>query len=268
MSELTDRDYLLTDQYKNASNLNARIQLHRRFSTNHYGWMLWIFDRLEPPPACRILEVGCGPGDLWRDNAGRIPHGWEITLSDFSPGMLQQARDKLAHPRRRFRFQTVDAQAIPYSDETFDAVIANHMLYHVPRRAQALVEMQRVLRPGGRLYAATIGREHLREIHQWVRTIDPHVGSISAADGFGLENGSHQLAPLFAHVSLHRYEDALVVTEVEPLLAYILSGFWTAPSDEQRERLARLIEDKMAAHGAVHITKDSGMFEAVKCTGH
>ncbi|HET7639881.1 MAG TPA: class I SAM-dependent methyltransferase, partial [Ktedonobacteraceae bacterium] len=92
MSDLIDQHYLLTDQYNNAQKLEARIQLHQRFSTNTYDWHRWVFDHLTIPPDSRILELGCGPADLWRKNADRIPENWHITLSDFSPGMLQEAR--------------------------------------------------------------------------------------------------------------------------------------------------------------------------------
>jgi hypothetical protein len=76
MSKLSDQEFLLTDQYKNASNLDARIQLHRLFSINKYGWMRWVFDQFDLPPACRILDLGCGPADLWVQNLERIPAGW------------------------------------------------------------------------------------------------------------------------------------------------------------------------------------------------
>ena len=66
MSKLSDQGFLLTDQYKNASNLEARIQLHQRFSTNTYGWTRWVFDQFDLPPVCRILDwvaalAICGP---------------------------------------------------------------------------------------------------------------------------------------------------------------------------------------------------------------
>ena len=92
MHKLNDPDYLLNEQYQDAGNLNARIRLHIEFSTNKYGWFPWVFDRYDLPEKCRILELGCGPGDLWGENMHRISPGWEITLSDFSPGMLEKAQ--------------------------------------------------------------------------------------------------------------------------------------------------------------------------------
>ena len=99
----------LKKEYRDATNLNARIGLHERFSLNPYGWMRWIFDQLDLPPVCRILELGCGPVTLWLENMDRIPAGWDILLTDFSPGMLQQVQENLAG-KRAFQYKVVDAQ--------------------------------------------------------------------------------------------------------------------------------------------------------------
>jgi len=56
--------------------------------------MQWVFDQFNLAAKSRILEVGCGPGLLWLQNVARIPEGWDITLSDFSPGMLDEAANR------------------------------------------------------------------------------------------------------------------------------------------------------------------------------
>ena len=180
-SLLTDRTYLLTEQYRDASNLNARAQLHARFSANPHGWMPWLFDQLDLPPDCHVLEVGCGPGGLWLENLSRLPEGWDIILSDLSAGMVEQAHLNLRRSRHPFEFAVLDAQAIPFPSEGLDAVIANHMLYHVPDRAGALSEIWRVLKPGGRLVASTVGEAHLRELKALVSRFDPGLASESSA---------------------------------------------------------------------------------------
>ena len=265
MSQLTDQTYLLTDQYRDASNLNARIQLHARFSTNARGWWPWVFDQLDLPPACHTLELGCGPGDLWWQNDGRIPPGWRITLSDFSPGMLDQAWRNLGHIRERFHFALIDAQAIPFGDARFDAVIANHMLYHVPDRNKALEEMQRVLRPGGHLYATTIGQNHMRDLDELMARFSPEMAPPAGhpPTSFLLENGAQELDPWFAEVTRHRYIDDLVITEAAPLIAYVLStSDKGALAGERLARFTRFVEQDLAAHGAIRIGKDSGLFVA------
>ena len=214
MSDLADRQFV-ADQYRTAKNLNARITLHQRFSTNKYGWQRWIFDQFRFPPQARLLELACGTGDLWLENAGRIPAGWQITLSDLSPGMVQKTRQALEPGWRPFRFKVIDAQAIPFDDGSLDGVVANHMLYHVPDRDRALSEVRRVLKPGGRFYTSTIGGAHLREIGDLVARFDPGLSMWGErpTDAFTLENGAAQLERWFGEVRLARYEDGLLVTE-------------------------------------------------------
>jgi ubiquinone/menaquinone biosynthesis C-methylase UbiE len=266
MSRIADQAYLRERQYHNASNLNDRIQIHVRFSTNRYGWLPWVFDQINLPERARVLELGCGPGHLWQQNLARVPAGWDITLSDFSPGMLDVARRNLAGSARRFAFEVVDALAIPFADASFDAVIANHMLYHVPDRPRALAEIRRVLRPGGRFYASTVGAAHLRELHDLSARFDPALVWWGGAttDTFKLENGAEQVDRFFQHVSLRRYDDALIVTEAEPIVAFVASGDPGGMLQGlRRADFLRFVERELAANGgAIRIQKDSGIFEA------
>ncbi len=260
---MNDPQYLRHQQYRDATNLNARIQLHARFSTNHYGWHRWVYDQLALPPQGCILELGCGSAELWATNLQRVPAGCEIILSDFSAGMARQAMGRLAHGSHPSAFAVLDAQAIPFGDRRFDVVIANHMLYHVPDRERALAEIRRVLRPGGYLYATTIGQAHLLELYALVERFDPAStfrGTLSSP--FTLESAPAQLAGHFAYHAVYRYEDALMVNEAVPLVNYIISGS-SRPAEEQRTALTEFVERELAAHGGIlRITKDSGMLVA------
>lgn len=269
MSGMSDREYLLTDQYKDASNLNARLQIHERFSTNPYGWHRWVFDQFDLSPESRILELGCGPGTLWLKNMDRIPEGRDITLSDFSSGMLRQAEQDLRDSRHPFGFAVADAQAIPFANKSFDAVIANHMLYHVPDRDTAFSEIRRILTPGGRFYASTNGRTHLRELGDLVRRFDPNVpaddgAGVRSSERFGLENGSDQLARWFSDIARRRYEDALVVTEAEPLIDWARSWAGSVFAGDKLTDFFRFLEQEWTVQKAIRVTKDSGIFEAQK----
>jgi SAM-dependent methyltransferase len=264
---IADRDYVAV-QYRDASNLNARIALHRRFSTNPYGLTRWIFDRFQLPPDARILELGCGPGGLWAENGGRIPDGWRVCLSDRSIGMARTAAETLAALRRPFRFAAADAQAVPFADAGFDAVIADHMLYHVPDRARALGEIRRVLRPGGRVYASTVGAGHLRELAELMADFDPALPvwgtGGTAGDTFTLENGAAQLERYFTGVALHRYEDSLEVTDPAALVNYLLSGRIRLAEGRRRD-LEELVRREVKRRGGTfHVTKETGLFEAVR----
>lgn len=265
MSSLTDQDYLTQSQYKNSSNLDARIAIHKRFSTNLYGWTNWVFDQLAGLPAgSNILELGCGTGELWKECADRIPENWALTLTDLSDGMLDAAWRNLIFLKRGIKFEKVDAQSIPYSDKTFDVVIANHMLYHVPDRKKALAEIRRVLKDDGVLFATTVGETHLHEVYEWISHVSGGTQGMFLLQ-FTLENGKEQLRDYFSHVELSRYLDSLRVTDMEVLMAYVRSmGSFKGLSEDEFCKLERDLTEIMEKNGEIVISKDSGLFKALK----
>ena len=262
---MDQHSYLLHSQYKDSTNFNARVELYRRFSVNKYGIQRWVFDRFALGEDSSLLEVGCGPGSLWRSNWARIPESWQITLTDFSPGMLEEARQNLGD--ERFAYQVADIQALPFADASFDAVIANHMLYHVPDLPRAFGEVSRVLKLSGRLYATTFGRAHMRELDDLIRKQWPSLPwkGLGASAPFVLENGQEQLAPFFAQITLDIFENAFEVTEAEPLAAYAFSGkLGTILTPEMRASFVDLIRQELATRGTIHIPNPTGLFTAQK----
>jgi SAM-dependent methyltransferase len=266
LSKFSDQQYLKSDQYKDSANLDARVAIHQRFSTNPYGWFKWVFDTLlRLPEDAKILELGCGPAYLWTENISRVPAAWNVTLSDLSSGMLDAAWRNLVVTGRAFQFKEIDAQSIPFEDETFDAVIANHMLYHVPDRPKAIAEIKRILKPGGRLIATTVGESHMKEMMAWYARV--HISKVweSFANSFTLENGFEQLKPCFPELSVSRYEDNLEITGIEPIMAYIRSGIRVSElSEDELISLQHDLESELKEKGKIFITKDSGLFEAIK----
>ena len=263
MSIVSDKTFL-AGQYHDAANLNARIALHTRFSESTYGWFDWVFDQLTLPEKSSILELGCGSGDLWGSNQDRIPPGWKLTLSDISTGMAAQARRNLEQIRHSFQFAIIDAQAIPFDDSRFSAVIANHMLYHVPDHPRGLREIQRVIKPGGSFYATTIGERHLDEIHKLTGAFDQELAREYAWGPFSftLENGAEQLGGWFSMIRLVRYPNRLLVIQAEPLADYILSNTHYGIGRQRRGDLIEFIQERLKKSGVIEITIDSGMFIA------
>lgn len=262
---MDERTYLRTQQYRTASNLNARVELHRRFSTNTYPWHTWVLDHISAPDDAHILEVGCGPASLWRDQLARTPPTWRIVLADLSEGMVQDAMTHVGHDAR-FAFVCADIQALPFEDDTFDVVVANHMLYHVPDIHTALGEVRRLLKPGGRFYAATNGPRHLAQFHEWAHRLGREWLTFdrnTLQERFLLHNGETLLRVHFQHVRRHDYPDALHITEIEPLLAYIASTpVGQSLSNEEWQTLRTFLEEKLAREGVIIVEKESGLFEA------
>ncbi len=255
-----DPDHLRTVQYADSRNLAARMALHDRFSVNRQPLRQWLFDRLPAEPAdARVLEVGCGPGTLWVDNAGRIPPGWRLHLTDLSAGMVDEARIALGRAGVSAEMSVADVRELPFPDASFDLVLAHGMLYHVPDRPRAIAELRRVLAPGGQLHAWTVGRDHLRELDELARRLAPGLDTAATSGHrFGLENGAEQLAAQFQHVRRDDYPDELWVTEAKPVAAYIAS--WGQVEPEVLERVRDEVAGIIHREGGYRVTKSSGVF--------
>jgi SAM-dependent methyltransferase len=246
------------EQYATDANLNARISLHDRFSTSSLSYPRWIFDGYDFGDDAEVLEVGCGNGLVWRENLDRVPSGWRLTLTDFSPGMVDEVRGLLG---RRAEYAIADVQELPFPDASFDAVIANHMLFHVPDHRRGLAELARVLRPGGRLRATAIGLGHLQRLRELV---PPRSDSQWAPtrERFAVEHVEEDLAPFFVDIQLEPYEDSLEVTELEPLLDFVRSRGDVTEQDLEPLRVAA--EAEIAERGSFHVPKATSRVRASK----
>ena len=268
-----DSGYLTETQYKDSSNLTARMNLHRDYTQAEHKWQPWVFERMKLKPGQRILECGCGPGTLWRENLDAIPERCHMTLSDLSEGMVAEAKSNLDDTEHHFDFQPLNIETLPFDDYTFDTVIANHMLYHVPDIPKAIGEVTRVLKPNGRFVAATNGNNHLKELSEIGREL---FDDIEELDGtrlktleermldFRLENGIDFLEEHFSQVDLHLYESNLLVTESAPLVRYVMSmiGIDQNPPEGVIQKLTTYLDNEISQKGHIFITKETGLFVA------
>ena len=270
--DFNNPDYLKSSQYADSANLGARIRLHQLYSTSPVDLHRWLFDHMlaDFGEQARILELGSGRGDIWAKNAERIPAGWDVTLTDFSPGMLDDARAHIGPAADRLRFEQADADAIPYDAHTFDAVIANYMLYHVPDERRTIAAIRRVLKDDGCLHAATNGERHMAELDEAIEAVLP-AEMVAAWRSrymqklrFRLETGADLLKSDFAHVQRVDFDDALKVTEAQPLVDYVLSmrGISAAVTPELVEAFRQQIAAYIETDGVFHITKSTGLFVA------
>ena len=258
-----DNNRWVAAQYKTPRNLNARIQLHQRFGTSPYPWQQWVFDRLQLAPAMRVLEIGGGPGGLWHENRQRLPANVQLTFTDQSVGMMGQASAALGD-LPKVRFGVVDAQTLPFATASFDIVVANHMLYHVPDRGRALAEIRRVLQPAGRFFAATNDRAHMQEIRDVAEDFLPGASRLASSnDRFPFDVATRELSAHFGQVQLHRYPNKLVITDADALADYMLSGiaFMNLPAVAEVP-FRRWLQNRIETQGAITVTNATGLFEA------
>lgn len=133
------------------------------------GFSEQFYDRRRPS---RVLDVGTGTAQIPIELCGRGV-GCQVTAIDLAAEMLKLASINIAHAgfEQAIRVELVDAKRMPFADGSFDVVISNSIVHHIPEPGRVFVEMLRVLRPGGLLFVRDLLRPHSSaEVDQLVTT--------------------------------------------------------------------------------------------------
>ena len=277
---LTAMESSLKKQYQNASNISARIRLHEKYSRNKQGWFSWLFEKCEIKSGMRILEIGCGNGAFWMENMeaiiGKKIIPLQIELSDISAGILGDARRSLENLLESYEevtdyeksvafcYRVFDCAEIPYEENSFDLVIANHVMFYCQDVDRTCKEIARVLKSGGRFVCSAYSKEHMKEVRTLVKEFDERIvlSGENLYDNFGLENGEEILRRSFEQVGMERYEDEIVLDDANPLIEYILSchGNQNQYLLDRYNDFRNFVVKKVGK--SFHITKDAGVFYA------
>ncbi|MBQ5312132.1 MAG: methyltransferase domain-containing protein [Oscillospiraceae bacterium] len=246
-------------QYASSQNLSTRISIHSRYSTNKTGFGSWIMSNYRIKSGMKVLELGCGTGDMWAGHTDIIDTCGELILSDFSEGMLETAEKNIgAHST--LRYERIDIQAIPYEQGHFDAVIANMMLYHVPDIYKGLSEVRRVLKDGGTFYCATFGEHGIMEYLSGL--LSEYGVTDTTNKNFTLQNGADILGKVFSHTEKLEYKDSLAVTDLNDMVDYIYSLSGMTTLDSVPRQAVYDILHKHTTNGVLYVPKEYGMFIA------
>lgn len=248
-------------QYSTDNNLSSRMNLHTKHSTNKKGIVPWLFENYEFKSGFRILELGCGNGAQWNERIDNLPENCTLILSDLSCGMVDKVWQKYSKYSNVI-VQRIDIQDIPFSSETFDVVIANHMLYHVPDLNRALGEVSRILKADGKFYATTNGNGGMRTyLHEALKKLNPRIDAFKTDLTFTTQNGAEILGEFFKDVNLIEYEDSLKITETQDLVDWVKSTITIASyTEEDLAGLFEFFEGIRVRDGAINIPKEMGLF--------
>ena len=243
-------DELIAAEYRTLTPLETRILTHQRYTEGPNDVDLDVLRALALDPAGSLLDIGSGTGEFQRRLRAE-GHTGRLTVLDMS-----QAAVDAAGAVQGVEGFLGDAQAVPFPDESFDAVTARHMLYHVPDPVLAIREARRVLRDGGR-FAAVVNR---------VRTMPLMFGVIDevlAAHGFehGPLTGSSvhagnlpgMVESVFGACEVVTVDSALVFPDPAPIIAYSLTALTMSgvPNDGPvREQVEADLKDAIRARFA------------------
>jgi SAM-dependent methyltransferase len=253
-----DQTYLRDVQYRNGEKLDARAFLHRTYSTSPVAFARFEADLVDWNDAVDVLECGCGTGRFWDGHPG--PSSLRITLTDLSPGMVDEAVARaatagLTHVSGR----PADVQALPFDADSFDVVLANHMMYHVPDPDRGVAELARVLRPDGVALVATNGYGHMGEINDAIAEV---FGSHEERlyEVFGIDTGEARLREQFGSIVWHAFDNDLLVDDPAAVVAYGLS-FPPGESATPEQRLAfEAAVRRRFTNGRLRIRTRAGVF--------
>lgn len=260
---MRDTAYLRDVQYASSKNLRARVALHEKYSTAVQPWFDWLASQVDWSSSRVVLEVGCGTGLLWRHVTKEAVGHVDLSVTDLSPAMVDTTMECARDVVGTLRGRTANVEALPFDDDSFDLVLANHMLYHAHDLASAIKELARVLRPGGFLVASTNGSRHLAELY----AIDTAVFGMSSlksknAEVFGAQSGAAILRDSFDRVEWRLHVDELACTHVGDVVAYLTS---VPPGErataEQIGQLESEVSSRMAqGDGTFRVAKEAGVF--------
>lgn len=261
---LTGMEKSLKSQYQNSSNISARIRLHKDFSVNQTGWFPWLFEQCMTPDRRDILEIGCGNGALWTENMSRLSSYPDIhvTMTDISEGMIRDVRRNIGTDDLRFSFIACDCHNLPFKNESFDLIFANHVLFYCDDISKVCKEVLRVLKPGGIFCCSTYGTSHMQEITSLVQEFDNRImlSGEKLYEKFGLENGQNILEKFFSQIELRKYDDEIIINQAEPIIEYIISchGNQNQYVLDRYHDFKNFVEKHLTK--PFHITKDAGIF--------
>lgn len=259
MSSITEGN---AEQYGDSRKLAARARLHGEYTVAEVGWFAWVARQLPLEAGDRVLDVGCGPGWFWASVADILPDGLDLTLTDLSSGMVATAVER-CRPLGlgALEGQEADAANLGFEDGAFDAVVAMHMMYHLPDAAAGIAEAWRVLRPGGVLAVTTNGAGNLREMCALTTALgsDP---CDPAGAAFGYDTAERLMRAQFGNVTISEHPARLRITEPEDVFLALTSYPPGDSADEAQLRAFRAAIDEafVQGNGVLDTGKEMALF--------
>jgi SAM-dependent methyltransferase len=286
--------FLRDVQYRTDANLAARQSIYA-YQHPRIDLQARVIDLAAPAPGATVADVGCGNGAYLAELARRGFAGRVLGL-DMSLGMLDAARERLISVGGTVRpggsdgdrtavavpeegvadlagaagpagtagspggvaLLAADATALPLPDGAADLTLAMHMLYHVPDPSQAVRELRRVTRPGGRVIIGLNGLDHLRELREIVAAARGD-GRWGRGERLTLDDGEALARSCFSRVARHDFAAELRIADPRPIADYVRSMSGTQHGADPERLVAAVVARLPAApDAALTITTHTG----------
>jgi len=218
---LANEENRIIKSYQSVNNLLTRIKIHNRYTSHKNSWYLWLSKQINTLNSNRLLEIGCGNGELWKSSRINIRNR-EFFLTDINSDMLSETKNNLGGD---FNYMVMDCESITFKRNYFDTVIVNHVLYYLNDLNKGIAEIHRVLNHEGILYCSAYSMKDMHEIVDLVRSFNSDIYLLEnqAYEKFCLENGEKILSKFFSIIELREYKDQIRIDNSQALIDYIMS---------------------------------------------
>jgi demethylmenaquinone methyltransferase/2-methoxy-6-polyprenyl-1,4-benzoquinol methylase len=151
----------------------------------HRAWKAFTVLAADVRPGQRVLDIAGGTGDLAQAFARKVGSSGLVVHTDINASMLRVGRDRLLDAGVVLPTVVCDAEKLPFAPESFDRVSVGFGLRNMTHKEQALAEMHRVLKPGGKLLVLEFSRvaRPLQKAYDWYSfSVLPRLGRLVAGD--------------------------------------------------------------------------------------
>lgn len=255
--------------------LLKRIDIHSQYGAKDID--SWMLDVLKLQPNIKILDIGCGAGKQCFSFYHELKGQADITGTDVSESLLNQARIENQKVGNAIRFQLLDFnQPFDLPDDTFDLISACFAIYYAQDIPFTLDEMHRVLKPGGRLFTTGPMPTNKQVFYEIIKeatgkAIPPMPGSSRYASQI-----YSTMQDLFSKTDQHIFENPLTFESVEPFMVYTRASMsedrklWNSlfqtheEFEEIMQKIEKVADQWLARDGRIVMTKVVGGFIATK----
>ncbi|MFB7912167.1 class I SAM-dependent methyltransferase [Kitasatospora sp. NPDC056076] len=256
---VADQSILANSAYADGRHLAARQSIYR-WQQPQYDLPGIVVEELAGTSGI-VFDVGCGNGKF----VGRLRKDrpdLRLVGMDISLGILTDVEKPVL---------VADAQALPFVDDSADAVLALHMLYHVSDIEATINELARVLQPGGVLIASTNSETDKQELDQlWAKAAGDVLGTpegparVSLSSRFSLEKARGYLRTAFKDIRIRELPGTIEITDPAPIVAHLASyEAWAdqcgVPFHDTVSRAAEIVTATIEAEGSFKITGLGGI---------
>jgi len=174
----------------------------------HRLWKRFTIEMSGVRSGHKVLDLAGGTGDLAAKFADKVGNTGQVILADINQSMLNVGRDKLIDNGygNKVQFAQVNAETLPFEDNSFDIITIAFGLRNVTHKEKALASMQRILKPGGRLLVLEFSKPE----HDWLSKVyDTYSFSLLPAMGKLLVNDSDSYKYLAESIRMHPDQNSL-----------------------------------------------------------